>query len=214
MPNTNGSEEKRFGISTLSKEKHTMAYEEELLGDKLTGELLFKTPLKDLVSFDYNTRLQSHIEHTELHAKTMGLFGKVYAVDNDGTYAFPALVPFNNNILDTHINIPSTSKKMVFNVDLDCLTCTEGKVSKAIDFPSIQFDLTIRDSGLNSHSVIREVKVNELNRMMINVDSIIADGTICNEIILNSIKVTPNADLNPDLNVYRLIMYNICIILA
>lgn len=59
MAETNG---RRFGISTISKSKVSSAFNGELMGNKETGELLFKTPDGDGISFMENSRRNYNID--------------------------------------------------------------------------------------------------------------------------------------------------------
>lgn len=117
---------KRIGISALSKQNRSIAYNQELLVDKLTGELLIKTDNGDVVSYNYNARLAHHIDMVMMRAQNAGICGKIYSVipDNvDGEqYEFPAIVAFNDwDSINNVVIDDTTFKKVLVSVDAECI---------------------------------------------------------------------------------------------
>ena len=72
--------EHRFGISGLSKENVNEAFLEEILVDKMSGEMLIKTPNGDIVSFDYNNRLKTNLVNIKHTGDDLNIYGNIKVV--------------------------------------------------------------------------------------------------------------------------------------
>lgn len=111
-------DENRFGISLLSKENLDIAYLEEVMIDKQTGEVLVKTPEGDTISYNFNTRLKSHIMDARNDANNLGVYGNIYAIEFDGVN-LPCTMQYNNDYITDPIIVNGDCKKLMIHTDID-----------------------------------------------------------------------------------------------
>ena len=89
---------KRFGISLLSKENYTDAYNEEVLVDKNTGEFLLKTRNGKVLSYDFNTKYKSMVNDIQRVMNNLNLYGTVNDING-------FIVPVLENVSDVSTTI-------------------------------------------------------------------------------------------------------------
>ena len=154
----------RFGISLLSKEKFNTAYDEEVMIDKNTGEILVKSSSGEVISYNYNSRLNSHISETKLIANNLGVYGDIVSIEFDDTYA-PFTMEFDKNYVPTPITIMYIKcKKLLFNLDLDPITMENNIISHNRNniIIELSFSLYYTDATTSEPLTI-SCPINELN---------------------------------------------------
>ena len=101
--------EYRFGISLLSKDRFSDAYNEEVMIDKSSGEVLVKTPDGDVISYNYNSRLKSHIIEMKAIANNLSVYGDILNIEFDDIIA-PFVMEYDKNYIINEINFNQKRK--------------------------------------------------------------------------------------------------------
>lgn len=142
----------RFGISLYSKKNYSSAYNEEVMIDKNTGEILIKTQNGDIRSYDYSSKLTSNINNLKKIANNKSIYGNIVNIEFDSIAPFK--MEFNKNYISTPIDIDIKCKRILFNLDIDALsmsgentfTIDKNNVNVSIDIGLIYLDNTISDT--------------------------------------------------------------------
>lgn len=77
---SNGNE--RFVVEWLKKERYAESWPGEMMCDKRTGAILMKTTDGDIVSFDTNSRLDTHIANVENIVRKLGFTAPCIHIPN------------------------------------------------------------------------------------------------------------------------------------
>lgn len=133
----------RLGISVLSKDNVSVAYEEEVMCNKRTGEFLVKTTDGDSMSYQYFSRLRSHEYNAEKLARDYGLVTRaghdvnIYSISADTTVdnttvnlVLPDTVLLDTNYIITPIEMTGIVERFIISVDLDSVIVESGNVAK------------------------------------------------------------------------------------
>ena len=119
----------RFGISLLSKKNHSNAYNEELMVDKDTGEVLIKSPTGHTISYNYNSRSQSQIATTKSIANNLSIYGDIISIELDNMLA-PSSMEYDTDYIINPLYIAySNCKKILFNFDIDAISLVNNGIS-------------------------------------------------------------------------------------
>lgn len=176
---TTSTGKNRWGISTLSKENRSIAYAEEVMMNKKTGELLIKTPENDIISYNYNSRLKTHLDVVTLMAYNLGIYGKIYSVDLTDL-DLPNVLDFNKEI-STSMTFDEDYTRCMISFDIDCLTVTENGLTNIRHMPDINYEIT---RGTTSGNDVTEtyteesVILNEFNTRIFNTTKLDTFNTI------------------------------------
>lgn len=153
----------RFGLSFLSKKKAKDAWTEELLVHKHTGEVLIKTPDNDVVSYNFNSRRQQHINDVEARAKVYGIAGMIYELDiSDTIYQLPDAIPANTNIIADNPVIQGKIGRFLLSVDVDSYLYNAHALSTSYLDSNVGFTITLRSRGLDVAYINKSMKASEL----------------------------------------------------
>jgi len=118
MPTTH-----RWGVSLLSKENFADAFNEEVMIDKNTGEVLVKTPSGDTISYNYNSRLSSHVNATRIDANNYDIYGDIINISLDSTTGVsPFVMESGVNYIKTPIELAYNCKRLMIHSDIDGIT--------------------------------------------------------------------------------------------
>lgn len=120
----------RFGISLLSKKNYKDAYNEEVIIDKETGEVLVKIPDgSSVMSYNYNSRLKSHINEIKNDANNLSIYGDILNIELGDTGG-PFKMEHGINYIDTPIEIPyARTNRVLFHVDIDPIVKNNENIS-------------------------------------------------------------------------------------
>ena len=133
----------RFGISLLSKERFNEAYNEEVMIDKFTGEVLIKSKDGDVVSYNYNSRLKSQLSAIKLTANNMSVYGDIVSIEMDDVVA-PFTMEYEKNYISTPIVLPyHNCKKILFNADIDPITISNIGLSHDMNNMLVELSLSL-----------------------------------------------------------------------
>lgn len=167
----------RFGISLLSKDRFNEAFNEEVMIDKLTGEVLVKSPTGDVISYNYNSRLKSHITETKMIANNRAIYGDIISIEMDDVHA-PFVMEFDKNYITNPIYIPyENCKKILFNVDIDSITIVNDIISHDRNNMLIELELSLYYSD-NTETNIATISfnMNEFNHKVLSlIDNSVID---------------------------------------
>lgn len=109
----------RFAVSGLSRERKHEAVNEEILIGKHTGEFFIKTKEGVVISTDILNRLKASTDNAVRIAELSGITGDLYRVDFENLI-LPNHVDYSVNIIEGEpIELPTDSKKVLLNLDLD-----------------------------------------------------------------------------------------------
>lgn len=181
------SNEHRFAISALSKNNKEYAYEEEILVDKNTSEILIKTPNGDIVSFGYSNRLKSNLDALKNTANYLKIFGNIYSVEFGDTVILPSTVSTGVNYLaescTLNLSSPESNfKQFILNCDITSYRYEENKLTINELYPefSLDMDLTFNDNT-NSTVNITETSL-RLNEKVLKLSDYLSTTDIQKEI--------------------------------
>ena len=170
--------EKRFGFSLLSKENHHIAYLEEVMIDKRSGEIVIKTPEGDNISYNFNSRVKSHIIDIKTFANNVGAYGDICIVDFDGKTC-PFIMEYDTNYITTPLDIPFKCSKLIIHSDIDPvavdynnLTYIRKNILVEIVLAYIYSDGTISNSATVTHTLhtMNNTVLHLTNTSLIDVD--------------------------------------------
>lgn len=161
----------RFGISLLSKKKFPTAYNEEIMIDKLTGEILVKTPSGDTISYNYNSRIKSQITTIRSIANNYSIYGDIISIDLDNDVMAPFVLEYDKNYIETPIQLLYPKcKKLLFNADIDAISVDINGISNLRNNMVVSLDVALcYDDGTISESEIIECSINKLNYTLFNL---------------------------------------------
>lgn len=186
--------EYRFGISLLSKDRFTEAYNEEVMIDKLTGEVLVKAPTGDTISYNYNSRLKSHIVETRAIANNLSVYGDIISIEFDNINA-PFTMEFDRDYIVNDLVIPyNNCKNVLFNADIDAITINTSGISYERNNMLLELTLAavFNDNTMSADITIKE-SIEHLNHKKINLldgdTVIIPDDKAISGIVLKSFKI-------------------------
>ena len=163
--------QKNWGISLLSKSKYPRAYREEVMINKLTGEVLVKTPEGDVVSYGYLSRYQAHISEATNAAYAMNIYGPMYRVELTGV-TYPDVVSLDTNLIeDEPIVIASSYRKFMLSIDVDVIKIEDNElVNPGID-PTVAISYSVKKNGSYGTEEIYLSTVSELNKHIFELGS-------------------------------------------
>jgi len=187
--------EYRFGVSLLSKDRFDDAYNEEVMIDKFTGEVLVKTQTGDTISYNYNSRLKSHIIETKSIANNMSIYGDIINVEMDNDVYAPFIMEFDKNYITNTITIPYYNcKKILFNVDIDAITVNKSGISSERNNLLLDMELLIYyNDDTTSDPIVISESIDQINHKVFNLtddDFIkVPKGKVIAGFVLTSFKV-------------------------
>lgn len=202
----------RFAVSARSKKNGSTAFNEELLVDKDTGEMLVKTPLGDIISYNYFSRLRNSLNAATNVANTLDIIGKIYSV-NLNEYILPCKIDFDINIInEPHIVTGSstdTFTKFAILLDLDSVMPINGSfvLESELD-PTIHLEVKITSLDGTVHDVVIEKPLKEMNN---SVHSAIYSDMKATQLSITNITIINNSVI--DTSSIRNILSNIILII-
>lgn len=126
---------KRVGLSYISdKVNLSDIYNEEIIVDKSTGEVLVKTPeFGNIISYNYHTRLSNHISKLSTMAFEHCLMGlNIYQVDTDSISYPNSNDAMNKNLVDSGIKIEHGGHAVIISIDMDSVMLAEKVISNTL----------------------------------------------------------------------------------
>lgn len=128
-----------FGISALSKFNKDIAYLNEIMCNKETGEMLVRTPDGDTISYNYFNRLKTSIDTLTLASIHYNILGDLFKI---APFDIELPSPVESTI-DSSIRINNPSiKGMILTVSVDGILISENNIS-LMTISDIYVDYTI-----------------------------------------------------------------------
>ena len=197
----------RIGISLRSKSEWETAWNEELLSNKNTGEVLVKSYDGNPISYMYLSRLDQHIDIFSDKILDMGMDGELYMIDNESTNILPERIGFGVNILEDAVKLGSNEiKKIMLSLSFNSFISKDLRV-KYLDIP-IKYTIDIYNGETIVHTFDDTLSNEE---MLTNIIDINALGINYDKIVLRHIsmeKPSEDAIYNEAINiVYGLLIF-------
>lgn len=149
-----------FGISALSKANKHVAYDDELLCNKETGEMCVHTSDKDVISYNYFTRMKMNMELVAATALFNSFYGTIYTIQPDDIDDLPSVIV--NDTIATDIDIEVESKAFILGISLDVLAIQENKLcSIPLDDVYISYVATATLSDDTPVSITKSIRVQD-----------------------------------------------------
>ena len=159
----------RYGISLLSKNRYAEAYNEELMIDKSTGEILVKTAGGDVISYDYNSRVSNAIRNLRENALELGVFGTIGSITFDNQYPF--VVSAGKDCMHGSLEIHTGPHKILFHIDIDSVKINSNGFSNERVDPELTIGYKIlgQDGDLTLETIesVLTKKVSEWNKHVV-----------------------------------------------
>ena len=190
IDSTSGS--KRWAISLLSKSNLEFAYNEEVMIDKNTGEIVVKTATGDAISYNYLSRLEGNIMEARHSSSNVGVFGSFYNITFDDR-TLPDTLSINQNIMDDtdSLLIEQPVKKMMIFPDIIAVNPVDGEFIQTLRYPKMKVQLKIDDeltdeytiSEFNTH-IFRTNASTSVELVKLEIDDKISDRYIFNSLVI------------------------------
>ena len=179
----------RFAVSALSKKYNGQALPEEIMVEKNTGEFLIKSPDGVVISYDAMARRRSTITDATECAVTQNMKGNMYELYLDN-FMLPAIVPYDENLLNNAISLKQNLVKVLFYIDIDEVIRNDiAEVSETN--PVIQVGLRCGTGSIYEDIVI-EKPINEFNNTVIDINDFVDRPTAPYNVILTSLVFKKN----------------------
>jgi len=193
----------RFAVSALSKERYLESVNEEILVDKLTGEILIKDKNGYIVSADTTNRTAFAMKKAISDAEQSGICGQFYQMTFDDM-ELPKMINYNKNILSEPLQLSSEINQFLLNFDISEHFCD----TNSIDLLN-ETECEVRVEGKRgSQQFIVTKKVNDMNKFIINSMDYCNDDS--SPIQITNITFTPASYAISDIR-YRISLHNIFI---
>ena len=111
---------KRFGFSALSKSNFLDAYNEEILVDKETGEFLVKSPDGQLLSYDYNNRIDHIHNDVKSVMNNLNVYGDLYMFTQSAdSKTVPSMLVAGDIFSTEEIEFAVPTTKVIFHINVE-----------------------------------------------------------------------------------------------
>lgn len=213
----------RLGISVLSKDNVEVAYNEEVMCNKRTGEFLIKTTDGDAMSFQYFSRLRNHEHKAENSARDYGLISRpgfdsnIYSIsaeitdgENISDLTLPDVVSLDTNYVINSVDIPGIVNRMVLSIDLDPIVVETGSVAHdLVNTITVNVKFEIFDQTLTSvHSIdLTDSPLDTIASVLITVP----EEYRTSDYTIKLTNLTLNRD-ESDTNAIRLILHSVMLV--
>lgn len=165
------SNEKRFGFSFLSKYNNKIAYLEEMMVDKYTGDIAVKTPLGDSISFNYNAKFNEHMKSARRDASDLGVFGNVYNIPFSNRDMPLALSRESANLYET-VYIRGNIKQFIMHADIDSIKVNIDSFSMERYYGIATFGFKVYyDDNTISPVIMKNINTIDMNTTVFDLDS-------------------------------------------
>lgn len=184
---------KRVGISYISdKENLSDLYNEEILVDKSTGEMLIKTPVVgNVISYNYHTRFSEHVnrmitksfEHSILNCD-------VTRIDPNGM-SFPTISPIGVNLVDDGVTINHGVASLMVSLDIDKLIISDGMISETPDYDlNIEYSIKSYYIGEERETYTGTMSLHDLNSHVFHFKE------RCDSVVIDRLYIAPTDEVD------------------
>lgn len=157
----------RFALSALSKKYKNKSVPTEIMIDKETGEIQVKSEDGNVISYNYLSRLNAHIDTFVFNSYNADLYGIIYELENSSLDT-PCTVNKDTNLIDSNVLITNTDfKAFMISIDLDIIK--PNTVISRLDTNNVPIELEIQYTQGSSTKVMKiSEPINIINRLRIN----------------------------------------------
>lgn len=134
--------EKRFGISLLSKKNNDIAYKEEVMIDKLTGDIAIKTPVGDIISYNYNAKFNEHLKSVRNDANNLSVYGKIFNIPFTNKI-MPMVLESESNLTNSVYITNSSISGFILHADIDSVAVNIDEFTMDRYFAKIAFQIKL-----------------------------------------------------------------------
>ena len=208
---------KRIGWSTLSKDNIEVAYDEEVLCNKRTGEFLIKTTEGDAMSYQYFSRLRGHEHRVEKYARDNGMITRkgyiadMYEVSVDKsdteTLILPDVIGLNQNYIINPVDLPTNVTRVIVSADMDPIIVNQDAVAADLHTgvdATVEF-VCYDDSDTIITTITKTVPLFNMVTNVIDIDT----PTPVTRVALTSLSFTRN---DTDTDTLRYILHSVFIL--
>jgi hypothetical protein len=185
----------RYAVSLLDKSRKSEAIDQEVLINKLTGEILVKSAAGIFISYNKIAKFDAHIKDVTTLCHGLNFLGNMYELEFDNI-DLPNVVEEDINLLSGATTFSAdVLTKILISVDLDSLRIDAGEAKRLDTQPTITIDMTlatnITDGGI-TYGIVRTLPLDSSNITIFNVDYPEADpGDVVDyTATINSIYIT------------------------
>lgn len=165
------SNEKRFGFSLLSKYNNKIAYLEEVMIDKLSGDIAIKTPLGDSISYNYNAKLNEHMKSARKDANDLSIYGNVYNIPFSNRIMPLAMSKDSANLYES-VYIRGNIKRFILHADIDSVKVVIDDFSMERYYGIATFGFKVHyDDGTTSDVFMKNVDTIDMNDTIFTLES-------------------------------------------
>lgn len=178
----------RYGISAISKKYKSKAVPQEIMIDKDSGEIQIRIVDGTVVSYNYLSRLNAHVDTFVFNSYNADLYGKVYELEI-GNLDLPCKVEKEVNLLDSPLELTADDfKAFMISIDVDAIE-PDTLISK-LDLGEVPIEIEIEYTVNTAKSVIKLSEfLYKINRMKIYKTDLNANAT---KPTIKSIKIGNN----------------------
>lgn len=178
----------RFALSALSKSRKSSAVNEEILMDKETGQVLVKTPNGDVISFDYISKLRSHIDVVTGLSLEKGVTGDINLVEFENL-DLPSKVKENVNLLTSSLLLKSNNlKRFLISLDVETIELSSGTIG--LYEPLIEIGMSFKTGSTTTNATFTGTRTEIANKVITPSEFVTGVTNFTNyEARLTSIKV-------------------------
>jgi len=177
-----------FGISALSKFNRGMAYRNEIMCDKETGEFLVKTPDGDTISYNYFNRLRNCVEMLTLVTEMHCIHGDIYSIDPLNV-DLPAVVNETIDIDGQHTS--PGAKGIIVTIDMSAIETVANTVSQnIIDGITVEYTLALGYSDNTSETINKRISAQDMISDYMKFDKPVSN------ISISDATITLNTDIS------------------
>lgn len=194
----------RYAISALSKKFKNKAYPNEIMIDKETGEIQIKCQDGNVISYNYLSRLNAHIDTLVFNSYNADLYGNIFEIELD-SIDLPCTVQHSINLLDSPVEVTTRDfKAFIVSVDIDAIN--PSTLISRLDTDELVVDMEIQFSTGSTTKTIRlSEPLYRLNRLRIAKTDL--DKTATNPVLKSlSIKSSPSFTGNEKFIIYSILL--------
>lgn len=154
----------RFALSALSKSRKNSAVNEEILMDKETGQVLVKTPSGDIISFDYISKLRSHVDVVTGLSIEKGITGDINLIEFENL-DLPSKVTENANLLTSSLLLKSNNlKRFLISLDVETIELSSGTIG--VYEPLIEIGMSFKTGSTTTNATFTGTRTEISNKII------------------------------------------------
>ena len=208
---------RRFVLSFLEKSKYSISFNEEMLCDEQTGEILVKTKDGDIISYDASARFKDHMESFTNTLNAYGFIGNVYNIIPNEKI-LPSVFKSGENILENPVSVNINAGISRISIDYDCVKINrDGSMSHSLNTnltANVTFGVGSSDESSEEpimlDTMTKSIPVSDIDTDIFDITSI-SGGVPLNTFFVDNINITNNDETDNDT---RIIIHSVLVAVA